>query len=85
MDMKSRLPIYLIGLVLPIVAYIVCFPIYNRAEPILLGFSFNYFWMFLCLPFTSLCLWLAFRMDPANAEEIAAEKRELDEQEKEGN
>ncbi len=84
--MKSRVPVYLIGLILPIVAYVVCFPIYNRVEPFVLGFSFNYFWMFMCLPFTSLCLWLAFKIDPANREELEMEqKKALEQQRKEGN
>lgn len=67
--MKSRIPSILIGLVAPLTGIVVLFPFWNRVEPFILGFSFNYFWLFLWLFLTSGCLYIAFKLDPLNDEE----------------
>jgi len=64
--MKSRLPAFLIGLCVPFFGLVVLFPFYNRIYPIILGFPFMYFWIFSWLFLTSLCLYIAFQIDPAN-------------------
>lgn len=64
--MQSRLPTILIGFCLPMAAIILGFPFYNRVEPFILGFSFNYFWIFAWLFLTALCLYIAFKLDPLN-------------------
>lgn len=64
--MKSRIPTIIIGFFIPMAAIILAFPFYNRIEPFVLGLSFNYFWIFAWLFLTSLCLYIAFRLDPYN-------------------
>ena len=44
--MKNRILTIIIGFIVPFCAVTVCFPLYNRIEPFVLGFSFNYFWIF---------------------------------------
>lgn len=77
--MKNRVLTIIIGLVIPFCAVTVCFPLYNRIEPFVLGFSFNYFWIFAWLFLTSLCLYIAFKLDPLNREDakkLSAKKLE---------
>lgn len=84
--MKSRMPAILVGLCIPQAAILLAFPIYNRIEPFVFGFSFNYFWIFAWLFLTSLCLYIAFRIDPYNnpkvmensAQDLAAAKDMLE-------
>jgi len=64
--MKSRVPTILIGVVVPMVAILLLFPVWNRVEPFVLGFPFNYFWLFSWLFLTSLCLYVGFKLDPLN-------------------
>ncbi|HBQ85306.1 MAG TPA: hypothetical protein DER33_00635 [Syntrophomonas sp.] len=64
--MQSRLLSLIIGLVIPICAVVVAFPFYNRITPFVFGFSFNYFWIFAWLFLTSLCLYIAYKIDPYN-------------------
>lgn len=54
--MKNRILTIIIGFIVPFCAVTVCFPLYNRIEPFVLGFSFNYFWIFTWMFLTSLCL-----------------------------
>lgn len=70
--MKNRLLTIIIGLIVPFCAVTVCFPFYNRIEPFVFGFSFNYFWIFAWLFLTSLCLYIAFKIDPLNREDAKA-------------
>ena len=58
--MKNRILTIIIGFIVPFCAVTVCFPLYNRIEPFVLGFSFNYFWIFTWMFLTSLCLLIAF-------------------------
>jgi len=67
--MKSRIPTILIGLVAPLTGIVFLLPWWNKVEPFVLGFSFNYFWMFLWLFLTSICLFVAYKLDPLNDEE----------------
>lgn len=71
--MKSRIPTILIAFCLPMAAIILCFPIYNRIEPFVFGFSFNYFWIFSWLFLTALCLYIGFRIDPYNSAKVEEE------------
>jgi len=66
---KSRILTILIGLVVPLTGIVVLFPFWNRVEPFVMGFPFNYFWLFLWLFITSGCLYIAFKLDPLNEEE----------------
>jgi tellurite resistance protein TehA-like permease len=66
--MKSRIPAFIVGAALPITAVLALMPWYNRIEPMVLGFPFGYFWIFLWIVLTSACLWVAYRIDPANRE-----------------
>ena len=71
--MKSRFWIFVLVLAVPYVAIVGAFPFYNRAEPFVLGFPFIYFWLFTWIPLTSLFMYIAFRMDPENKEQPAAD------------
>ena len=78
-EMRNRIPTIIIGFIVPLCAVTVCFPLYNRIEPFVFGFSFNYFWIFSWLFLTSLCLLIAFKLDPHNrqdARELEAKKME---------
>jgi hypothetical protein len=67
---KSRIPVIIIGFCIPVIAILVLFPLYNRAEPFVLGFPFVYFWLFIWLLLTSLCLFVAYRIDPYNKPDV---------------
>jgi len=67
--MRSRIPTFLIGLVVPVVLVLFLFPLWNRVEPFVFGFPFNYFWLFLCMFVTSGCLLIAYKLDPLNDRE----------------
>ncbi|MEG1584516.1 MAG: DUF3311 domain-containing protein [Anaerovorax sp.] len=73
---KSRIPTVIIAFCLPMLAIFACFPLYNRIEPFVFGFSFNYFWIFAWLFLTSLCLYIGFKLDPYNDPEVAEESAE---------
>jgi multisubunit Na+/H+ antiporter MnhE subunit len=64
--MKSRIPSFIVGAILPIFMVLALMPWYNRAEPLVLGFPFGYFWIFLWIVLTSGCLLAAYLLDPAN-------------------
>lgn len=66
---RNRFLTVLIGFGVPVLALVVLFPFWNRVEPFVFGFSFNYFWMFLWQFLTSVCLYIAYRLDPLNEEE----------------
>lgn len=68
--MKSRIPTFIIAFGIPMAAIILCFPFYNRIEPFILGFSFNYFWIFSWLFLTAGCLFVGFKLDPYNSPEV---------------
>ncbi|MDO4392907.1 MAG: DUF3311 domain-containing protein [Bacillota bacterium] len=77
--MKNRLLTVIIGLIVPICAITVCFPIYNRIEPFVFGLSFNYAWLFAWLFITSFCLFICNKIDPLNRQdalELEAKKVE---------
>ena len=67
--MKSKTLSILIGFVTPMVAIVLLFPFWNKVEPFILGFPFNYFWIFSWLFLTAGCLWIAFKIDPDNDED----------------
>ena len=67
--MKNRIPAIIIGLVVPMFAILGLFPFWNKIEPFVLGFSFNYFWIFLWIFLTSGCLLVAYRLDPKNRDD----------------
>lgn len=64
--MKNRFFVFLIALVIPLAAILLLFPWWNSIEPFIFGFSFNYFWIFFWMLLTSACLYIAFKIDPAN-------------------
>lgn len=65
----KRILVVIIGLGIPVTAIIVLFPWYDRVHPLILGFPFLYFWIFLWFPLTSLCLNLAWRMEKGHFQE----------------
>lgn len=74
--MKSRIPTIIIGFVVPMTAIILAFPLYNKIQPFVFGFSFNYAWMFAWLGLTSLCLLIAFKLDPYNKKSDDTDEKE---------
>ena len=61
--MLSRVAAVIIGLIVPMFAIVVLFPWYDRVNPLILGFPFLYFWIFLWFPLTTLCLYGAWRLE----------------------
>ncbi len=64
--MNGRFLTILMGFIIPLTAIVLLFPLWNKVEPFVLGFPFNYFWMFLWLFLTSVCLFAAYKVDPLN-------------------
>ena len=62
--MKSRLPTFFFGFIVPLFLVVCCFGFYNRVEPRIFGLPFIYAWIFSCFAITSLCLLIAWRLDP---------------------
>ncbi|MFE2377043.1 DUF3311 domain-containing protein [Streptomyces sp. NPDC059398] len=52
-----------VGLGLPAVAVLVVMPLLADTSVYVLGIPLLFFWMFLCFPLTSFCLWIAWRID----------------------
>lgn len=50
----------LIGMIIPFVAIVGVLPFIASSDASILGFPIIYFWIFLWLPLTSLCLWLSW-------------------------
>ncbi len=78
--MKSRIPTIFFGLILPFFLVVGCFEFYNKVEPRILGFPFIYAWIFACFGFTSLCMLIAWKLDPhsdANKKKFAAAQRKV--------
>jgi hypothetical protein len=67
--MKSRFWAVFFVLVVPYLAIVAAFPLYNRAEPFILGFPFIYFWLFSWFFLTSLSMYIGWLLDPVNRDE----------------
>ena len=76
--MKTRVPAFIIGVIIPVAAVLALMPWYNRIEPLILGFPFGYFWIFLWIILTSVCLFFAYKLDPANGPKPIEKKREAE-------
>ncbi len=68
--MKSRFWAVFFVLVVPYLAIVAAFPLYNRAEPFILGFPFIYFWLFSWFILTSLSMYIGWLLDPVNKDEF---------------
>lgn len=62
----ARISAVIVGLIVPFVAIVALFPWYDRIHPMVLGFPFLYFWMFLWFPLTTICLYIAWRLESRN-------------------
>ncbi|RLF66517.1 MAG: hypothetical protein DRN30_01995 [Thermoplasmata archaeon] len=61
---KKRAFVYAVILgIIPWIAYVVISPVFNRAEPLILGMPPLMFWDVIWLFLTSLCLYGAYRME----------------------
>lgn len=58
-DKKSLL----IGLGLPAVGILIVLPLVANTSGEVLGVPLLFFWMFLLFPLTTVCLWVAWRID----------------------
>ena len=65
--MKSRIPTVFFGLVIPLFLILGCFSFYNTIEPRIFGFPFIYAWIFSCFAMSSLCMYIAWKLDPLSA------------------
>lgn len=77
--MKSRVPTYFFGFIVPFALLIGGFNFYNTVEPRIFGFPFIYAWIFGCFGATSLCLYVAWKLDPLsenNKERNAKKERQ---------
>ena len=54
----------LLGLI-PFVAICFSVSLWDRVYPMVLGIPFNLFWMILWIVLTTLCLWVAYRLEIA--------------------
>lgn len=52
----------LIGMILPFVAIVGVLPFIASSNTSIMGFPIIYFWIFLWLPLTSLCLWVSWML-----------------------
>jgi hypothetical protein len=62
--MQSRLPTFLLVVGVPFTLLVLCFNVYNRIEPMILGFPFLYFWLFSCLFISFASMYVGWRIDP---------------------
>lgn len=61
-----------IGLGIPAVAILVVMPLLADTSVHVLGIPLLFFWVFLMFPITTLCLWVAWRIDePHYRDELA--------------
>ena len=82
--MNSRLPTFLLVFGVPFTLVVLCFGIYNRIEPMIMGFPFLYAWLFACLGISSISMYLGWLIDPRNdrnlrkrhAEDVSQKKEE---------
>ena len=59
------------ALVLALVPFLaMCFSVslWDRVEPMLLGLPFNLFWLICWIMLTTLCLWIAYRLEAAKGD-----------------
>jgi hypothetical protein len=62
--MKGRWWTFFFVFLVPFIAIVPAFPLYNRVEPVMLGFPFLYFWLFLWFILTSLFMYIGWRLAP---------------------
>jgi len=75
--MIDRWSSVLLGLVVPAAALLVGVPVLANTDVHLLGIPLLFAYTFALFPFTSLCLWLAWRIDaPHYAHELQARRDE---------
>lgn len=75
--MRSRFWTVVFVLVIPYLAIVGAFPLYNRAQPFILGFPFIYFWIFSWFFLTSLCMYIGYLLDPANEDDPDEETEDV--------
>ena len=54
----------LIWLTVPFLLFVLAIPLANRAEPVILGLPFLFFWALMAVIVSPLAIWLAARSDP---------------------
>ena len=61
----------LLWLTVPFLLFVLAIPLANRAEPVILGLPFLFFWALLAVLLSPLAIWLAARGDPYFARDEA--------------
>ncbi|MDA0185101.1 DUF3311 domain-containing protein [Solirubrobacter phytolaccae] len=54
----------LLWLTVPFLLFVAAIPLANRADPVILGLPFLFFWALLAVILSPLAIWLAARKDP---------------------
>ena len=67
----------LIWLTVPFLLFVAAIPLANRAEPVILGLPFLFFWALLAVIVSPLAIWLAARKDPYHLRD-EAERTDVD-------
>jgi hypothetical protein len=61
----------LLWLTVPFLLFVLAIPLANRADPVILGLPFLFFWALLSVLLSPLAIWLATRGDPYFARDEA--------------
>ncbi len=61
----------LLWLTVPFLLFVLAIPLANRADPVILGLPFLFFWALLAVILSPLAIWLATRGDPYFARDEA--------------
>ena len=61
----------LLWLTVPFLLFVLAIPLVNRAEPVILGLPFLFFWALLSVILSPLAIWMATRHDPYFANDEA--------------
>ena len=67
----------LIWLTVPFLLFVLAIPLVNRAEPVILGLPFLFFWALLSVILSPVAIWMATRGDPLFAKD-EAERTDVD-------
>lgn len=51
---------------IPFAAMCFSVPLWDRIDPMILGLPFNLFWLIAWIGLSSLCMWVAYRVDAAH-------------------
>ncbi|MDP1442136.1 DUF3311 domain-containing protein [Priestia megaterium] len=62
-------PLYFL-VVIPVLCFLIGVPLTNRVKPFVLGLPFSMFWIVLCVLLSSVTLWIMYKADQHDEEEV---------------